>query len=162
MSEESGLAFGGERFTRPVRASQLFDTPEMGFRYPAEIELRRNGTDEGEGRGFDNMDLSAAAERTISASDAAATVVSWFVDALTFLGWTDQGDGWLRRDEGESFFARIERDRGSSRIGSLLTDSDARRMQEEFEEAFYAGAPRGWSVVTLFYTVAPLLGPTRS
>jgi hypothetical protein len=100
--------------------------------------------------------MSAGAERTIAAAEAAGTVVSWFADGLTALGWTDIGDGQLRRDVGESFLARVDRDSGRSRIGSgMPLESETRRIQEEWEQVFYAGAPSGWSVVTLFYTVAP-------
>ena len=140
---------------RPVTAAHLFNTPEIGLRYPAETELLRDGADEGEGRGFDNMDLSAAAERSIATSDAAATVVSWFAEQLIALGWRDDGHGWFRREGGETFMARIDRDRGVSRVASLISDPVARRIRDDFEEAFYAGAPVSWSVVTLFLIVAP-------
>jgi len=146
-----------ERFTRPVSARQLFAAPEMLLRYPDEIEVRREGTDEGEGRGFDGIDLSAAAARTLAAPDDAATVVSWFVEQLVSLGWTDQRDGSAGRDEGESFFARVARNRGTSSIASRLPAHD-REIQEGFENSFYQGAPSGWSVVTLIYTVAPSVG----
>jgi hypothetical protein len=155
VSDDSGPTLGGERFNRPVTAAQLFNTPEMDLRYPKEIELGRDGADEGEGRGFDNMDLSAAAERSIATSDAAAMVVPWFAEHLIALGWRDDGDGWFRRDEGETFLARIDRDRGVSRVGSLISDPVSRRIQEDFERAFYAGAPRSWSVLTLSLIVAP-------
>ena len=49
------------RLSRPVSAAALLETDEMRLRYPGEVELRRGGADEGEGRGFDNLDLSAAA-----------------------------------------------------------------------------------------------------
>jgi hypothetical protein len=161
VPDEPGSTLGGERYDRPVTAAQLFNTPEIGLRYPTEIELRRDGADEGEGRGFDNIDLSAAAERSIATPDAAATVVSWFAEQLIALGWRDDGDGWFRRDEGETFLARIDRDRGVSRIGSLISDRGARRIQQSFEKAFY-GAPRRWSVVTLSLIVAPGSQPVHS
>jgi hypothetical protein len=134
-----------------VTAAQLFNTPEMALRYPMEIEVRRDGADEGEGRGFDNMDLSAAAERSIATSDAAALVMSWFAAQLIALGWRDDGHGWFRRDEGETFVARIDRDRR----GCLALVERWRRMQENFEVALYPGAPRSWSVVTVSLIVAP-------
>jgi hypothetical protein len=155
MSDATGSQHGGKRFDRPVSAAQLFATPEMSMRYPGEIELRRDGADEGEGRGFDNVDLSAGADRTIATPDAAATVVSWFAERLTALGWRDDGNGFLRRDEGETFLARIDRDRGVSRVGSAITDAAGRRLQEDLEKQFYAGVPRRWSVLTLSLIVAP-------
>jgi hypothetical protein len=142
------------RLTRPVTAAALLDSPEMLLRYPTEIELRRGGTDEGEGRGFDLMDLSAGAERSIAVAKDAKSVVEWFLYQLTGLGWTSDGDGGLSRDQGEHFLVRVERDRGLSRIGALIPDPATRRMQEEFESSYY-GAPDGSSIVTLFYTVAP-------
>jgi len=155
VSDDSEPALGGERVIRPVTAAQLFNTPEMGLRYPAEVEVRRDGANEGEGRGFDNIDLSAAAERWIATSDAAATAVAWFAEQLIARGWKDGGDGWFGRDEGESFLVRIDRDRGLSRVGSEISDSHHRRIQQDFEAVFYAGAPPGWSVVTLSFIVAP-------
>ncbi|MFN8025899.1 MAG: hypothetical protein U0W40_05930 [Acidimicrobiia bacterium] len=143
------------RFERPVTASALFATREMRLRYPGEVEVSREGTDEGQGRGFDLADLSAGADRTIAAPDPAMAIVTWFAGELTRLDWTDESDGWLRRDPGEVFFARVERDRGTSRVGSMLENAEARRIQEEFEDALYQGVPGTWSIVTLFYTVAP-------
>jgi len=94
--------------SRPVTAAALRASPEMALRYPGEVELRRDGADEGEGRGFDLADLSAGAERTFAASDDAPTIVAWFVNQLIPLGWADEGDGWLSREEGQSFLARVE------------------------------------------------------
>jgi hypothetical protein len=87
--------------------------------------------------------------------DAAATVVSWFAERLTALGWRDDGNGSLRRDEGETFLARIDRDRGVSRVGSAIRDAAGRRIQEDLEKQLYAGVPRRWSVLTLFLILAP-------
>ena len=50
---------------------------------------------------------------------------------------------------------RIERELGTSVVGAAISDPSYRRAQEEAEAVFYAGAPHGWSVATLFYTVAP-------
>jgi hypothetical protein len=149
MSDDPGPTRSGERYERPVTSAQLFDTPEMRLRYPGAVELLRDGADEGQGRGFDDMDLSAAAERTIATPDPAPAVVSWFAERLVALGWRDDGGGWFRRDKGETFLARIDRDRGVSRIGSAIADPVARRIQEDFEERFYSGASLRWSVVTL-------------
>lgn len=147
------------RLSRPVSAAALHGTDELRLRYPGEVELRRGGEDEGEGRGFDNLDRSAAGERTIAASEPADTVVAWFVEKLEGLGWTHQGDGWLSRDEGERFFARVDRDGGVSRVAAVISDPANRRIQEGFEASYYAGAPGASSVVSLFYTVAPESGP---
>ncbi len=67
----------------------------MLLRYPGEVELERRGIDEGAGRGFDNIDLSAAATRVIAAADSAPEIVDWFVRELTGLGWTQSGGGWV-------------------------------------------------------------------
>jgi hypothetical protein len=131
----------------------------MRLRYPGEVELWRGGANEGEGRGFDNLDLSAAGERTISAVERADTVVAWFVEKLEGLGWTHQGGGWLYRDEGESFFARIDRDRGVSRVARVISDPANRQLHEAFEASYYAGESDPSSVVSLFYTVAPESDP---
>lgn len=147
------------RLSRPVSAAALLATDEMRLRYPGEVELRRGGADEGEGRGFDNLDLSAAGERTLAAVERAGTVVAWFVEKLEGLGWTHQGDGWLSRDEGESFFARIDLDRGVSRVTAMISDAANRQIQEAFEASYDAGAPDASSVVSLFYTVAPESDP---
>lgn len=149
------------RLSRPVSAAALLATDEMRLRYPGEVELRRGGANEGEGRGFDNLDLSAAGERTIAAVERADTVVAWFVEKLEGLGWTHHGDGWLFRDEGEGFFARIDRDRGVSRVAAVISDPANRRIQEGFEASYYAGSPDASSVVSLFYTVVPEFEPPK-
>jgi hypothetical protein len=143
------------QLSRPVTAAALLETDEMRLRYPGEVELRRGGANEGEGRGFDRLDLSAAGERTIAVLEPADTVVAWFVEKLEGLGWTHRGDGWLARDEGEGFFARIDRDRGVSRVAALLSDPASRQIQEAFEASYYAGASDASSVLSLSYTVAP-------
>jgi hypothetical protein len=89
--------------------------------------------------------------------DAAAAVVSWFAEQLTALGWRDDGNGCLRRDEGETFLARIDCDRGVSRVGSAITDAAGRRIREDLEKQLYAGVPRRWSVLTLSLMVAPAM-----
>lgn len=81
--------------------------------------------------------------------------MAWFVEKLEGLGWTHRGDGWLSRDEGEGFFARIDRDRGVSRMAAVISDTANRQIQEAFEAWYYAGAPDASSVVSLFYIVAP-------
>ncbi len=142
------------RYSRPVKATDLFASPEMALRCPGEIELKREGSDEGEGRGFDLADPSAGAERNITADQPAGEIVSWFASELIKLGWTDDGEGWFTRDDGESFLARVDRDQGRSRVAAAITDERYAQMQDQFERfVFYAGAPEGWSVVTLSYTV---------
>ena len=85
--------------------------------------------------------------------------MAWFVEKLEGLGWTHQGEGWLSRDEGDSFFVRIDRDRGVSRVAAVMSDPANRQIQEAFEASYYAGAPDASSVVSLFYTVAPVSDP---
>jgi hypothetical protein len=145
--------------TRPVTAAALLASAEMQLRYPGEIELRRGGSNEGEGRGFDNLDLSAAGERTIAVAEGAGAVVAWFVAELSRLGWTEHGDGWLARGDREGFVIRVDLDRGVSRVAALITDPANRRIQEQAEATWYAGAPDASSVVSLSYTVAPELEP---
>lgn len=142
------------RWQRPVRAADLFATPEMQLRFSAERELRREGFDEGHGHGFDNMDTSPLASRTIASTDAASEVVDWFVDRLSDLGWTDRGEGPLRRDD-EWILLRVERDRGVSRVASIIQDENGRAMQDSFERAYYSGAAVGFTIVTIFYGVTP-------
>ena len=139
---------------RPVLAQALFESPEMALRYPGEIELRRDGSNEGDGRGFDNMDPSAEAWRTIASADSATLVAAWFEHQLLALGWAAKGRGWFGRAEIESFRVRVDRDHGVSRVASTITDPKNQRIQDEFERWWYAGAPAGWSVLTLSYLVA--------
>jgi hypothetical protein len=141
------------RWERPVAAAELFATPEMQLRYVAERELRREGFDEGQGHGFDHMDTSPVASRTIASTDAASEVVDWFFDRLSDLGWTDRGEGSLHRGD-EWILLRVERDRGVSRVASMIQDEQGRAMQDSFERAYYSDAAEGSTVVTIFYSVA--------
>lgn len=137
---------------RPITADLLFATPEMALRYPGEIELLREGTDEGAGRGFDNADPSAGVSRTIAVTDSGVPVVAWFVDQVTALGWTIRGEGWLSRNENEHFSIRVDWDRGRSRVGAAILSEPNRRIQEEFEKSLFGEAADGKTVVTLSYT----------
>jgi hypothetical protein len=128
----------------------------MALRYPGERELKRDGVDEGAGRGFDLADLSAEATRLIATPDTATTVVEWFARELANLGWAHTGDGWLSRGVGESFLCRVDWDRGRSRVAEVITDRRGQELQLSFEREWFAGVPTDWSVLTLSYTVAPL------
>lgn len=142
------------RWKRPVQAVELFATPEMRLRYVAERELRREGFDQGQGHGFDDMDTSALAARTIASTDAASEVVNWFVDRLSGLGWVDRGEGQLARDPDEWILLRVERDSGVSRVASMIQHERASAMQDSFERAYYSEAPEESTVVTIFYGIA--------
>jgi len=50
---------------------------------------------------------------------------------------------------------RTDQDRGVSRIASTDSDAANRKIQLDWEAVWYAGAPRGWSVLTLCYLAAP-------
>ena len=126
----------------------------MLLRYPGEVELERRGIDEGAGRGFDNIDLSAAATRVIAAADSAPEIVDWFVRELTGLGWTHSGGGWLVRDQDESLLVRVDRDCGKSTVARMIAEPRGREIQLSAERAWYAGAPPDWSVLTLSYLIA--------
>lgn len=126
----------------------------MQLRYPDEVEVRREGFDEGQGHGFDNMDTSALASRTLASKNPAASVVEWFVKALISLGWEHRGEGELRRDAGEWILLRIERDSGVSRVAALINDERGRALQDRFEQEYYSQAPEGSTLVTVFYGVA--------
>jgi hypothetical protein len=133
----------------------MFVSPELALRFPSEIEIRRGGTDEGKGRGFDKADPSADAWRTISAGCPAEDVTAWFRARLIELGWNEDKPGWFTRGRFETFVVRPDIDLGVSRVGSAIADVNNRKIQEDFERRYYAGAPQGWSVVTLSYIVAP-------
>lgn len=126
----------------------------MQLRYPFETELHRDGFDEGVGHGFDDLDTSPLASRSIATPDSATSVLDWFVDALGALGWTHEGDGRLQGNRREWIFIRVERDRGLSGVAAMIQDATARSLQEEFEREYYRSALAAWSVVTIFYGVS--------
>jgi hypothetical protein len=142
------------RFSRPVKADALFASPEMQLRYPGEVERSREGTDEGVGRGFDDMDPSAGVSREIMSSDPASAVVAWFVENLGGLGWRDVGDGRLERDFGESFGIRIDWEHARSPIADKAVTDEGRELVQRFQGSLFADVPDDCSVVRIFYIVS--------
>jgi len=127
----------------------------MRLRFPGEIELKRSGNNEGVGRGFDQVDLSADATRVITAPDSTPAIVARFSTELGARGWSRRNAFWFDRDGMESFVVRTDWDRGESRIASSMPDAASRKRQLDAEIVWYAEAPREWSVLTLCYLVAP-------
>jgi hypothetical protein len=93
-------------FSRPVKAGDLFATPEMQIRHPNESERSHEAIDEGVGRAFDNMDPSAAATREVSIAGDIGEFLDHYQARLRELGW----EGTVRRDE---FWADAHFHRGS-------------------------------------------------
>jgi hypothetical protein len=81
------------RFRHPVAGAELLRSPELQLRHPAE----RRGTesqrcnDEGVGTGFDNLSPDAYAERWVEVDEGAASVLQWFVEQFSVLGWRPSG-----------------------------------------------------------------------
>jgi hypothetical protein len=136
-----------------VSADSLFAAPEMALRHVGEVEVRREGFDEGQPHGFDGVDASALASRTIVLDEPASEVMAWLVERLTSLGWIDAGDGRLTRDLGESILIRVERDRGQSRVARLINSTTDAAKQDAFERAYFGPAAADSTVVTVFFGV---------
>jgi hypothetical protein len=49
---------------------------------------------------------------------------------------------------------RVNRDQGRSIIAALMKDASDAQLVEEHQQDWYAGAPEGWSVLTLSYLVS--------
>lgn len=75
------------RWSRPAQAESLFASPEMALRSEEEIEVDRRGANEGDGVGFDNIDMSAYAERIFVPGDDWQTVRDWYRARFEALGW---------------------------------------------------------------------------
>lgn len=91
---------------RPIPAAALFATPEMSLRFHGEVEVDRRGADEGEGSGFDNMDMSASAERILVPGEKWEDVLLRCREQFRSLGWqetyVDRDVCQFRRDVDES------------------------------------------------------------
>lgn len=111
------------RYEKPVRSAALFASTEMQLRHTNESEIRHSGVDEGVGRGFDDMDPSASAEREIWVTGDVAELLDWYEARLSQLGWRlsereldrsfGQASAWFRRNFGESILVQVSLVRGS-------------------------------------------------
>ncbi len=61
----------------------------MSLRYSHEEEVDRHGADEGEGAGFDNLDLSGYAERIFRSDRQLEDVLNWYTERVRDLGWVE-------------------------------------------------------------------------
>lgn len=76
------------------------------MRADGETEVDRRGVDEGEGTGFDNLDLSAYAERVFVPAEDWPHVLAWYRARFESLGWrptrVDTDCVMFRRDDVET------------------------------------------------------------
>jgi hypothetical protein len=75
------------KWQRPVLATALLDSPEMALRLEGETEVDRRGADEGEGTGFDNLNLMAYAERVFVPPAGWEEARAFYSRELIALGW---------------------------------------------------------------------------
>jgi len=74
---------------RPVLAADLFDSPEMALCLEGEAEVGHRGADEGEGTGFDNLNLMAYAERVVVPPNGWEDARAFYVREIVALGWRE-------------------------------------------------------------------------
>jgi hypothetical protein len=65
--------------------------PEARLCYPGAVLVWEKGYDEGQGHGFDDADTSAAISRWRKTETAAETILSWYAEQLSGLGWVHGG-----------------------------------------------------------------------
>jgi hypothetical protein len=80
-------------FRRPVTAAQIRARPEWGVTYPNAEVVYEQDADEGQGSGFDNLNMNASAWTYYRAAATWEEVVDDYGSRLTTLGWhrTDAG-----------------------------------------------------------------------
>ncbi len=86
-----------DTFLRPVTAAQIRATDEWRATYPGVQVVYEQDADEGEGAGFDNLDLGASARTYYHAEATWEAIVDAYRERLT-------GLGWHRRDAGGPYW----------------------------------------------------------
>ena len=81
-----------EPFQRPVTAAQIRTSAEWQATYPGAEVFYEQDADEGEGTGFDNLDLGASAWSYYYAAATWEEIVDFYRERLTAMGWRRKSD----------------------------------------------------------------------
>jgi hypothetical protein len=107
-----------DSFRRPVTADQIRSSDEWPAMYPGAEVLYEQNADEGEGAGFDNLDLGAHAWTFYRVEATWEQIVDFYRERLTARGWARRTDAggpywtdqrWISADRPGQSIALIHR-----------------------------------------------------
>lgn len=85
-----------------ITRSDLLKRPEAMLRYPGSVVLEEDGVNEGEGHGFDELDLGAMINLWCCAPAHPLEIFDWYTPQLLALGWIQSS-----RSEDCNVFVRV-------------------------------------------------------